>query len=111
MDFAIPRLSLQPLIENIFIHAVAASFGVISIGLSIGRRGRMLTVELWNDTADDVPSSPGHGRGLAFVSSRIRDAGGRMVVTPSEDRFTVRLTIPIRKPASYSMNMPVLQRA
>ena len=111
MDFAIPRLSLQPLIENIFIHAVAASVGVVSIGLSIRRRGRMLTVELWNDTADDVPSSPGHGRGLAFVSSRIRDAGGRMVVTPSEDRFTVRLTIPIRKPASYSMNMPVLQRA
>jgi hypothetical protein len=111
MDFAIPRLSLQPLIENIFIHAVAASVGVVSIGLSIRRRGRMLTVELWNDTADDVPSSPGHGRGLAFVSSRIRDAGGRMVVTPSEDRFTVRLTIPIRKPSSYPMNVPVLQGA
>ena len=110
MDVAIPRLSLQPLIENIFIHAVAASYGVISIGLSIGQRGRMLAVELWNDTAEGPPT-PGYGRGVAFVSNRVHDAGGRMLVVPSVDRFTVHLTIPIRKPSIYPMNRPTTQRA
>jgi LytS/YehU family sensor histidine kinase len=106
MDAAIPRLSLQPLIENIFIHAVAASYDVISIGLSIEQRGRMLTVEVWNDLAAG-PSTPGHGRGLAFVANRVRDAGGRILIAPAEDRFTVQLTIPIRKPARSPMNAAV----
>lgn len=94
MDAAIPRLSLQPLIENIFTHAVAASYGVISIGLSIETRGRMLAVELWNDLADGPPT-PGHGYGLAFVSHRVRAAGGRILVMPAADRFLVHLTIPM----------------
>jgi hypothetical protein len=110
MDAAIPRLSLQPLLENIFVHAVAASYGVVSMALTIRQRGRMLRVELWNDTAGG-PSTPGHGRGLAFVSSRVRDAGGRVLVVPSPDRFTVHLTIPIRKPAAYAMSAPIPQRA
>ncbi|HET8772900.1 MAG TPA: histidine kinase [Thermoanaerobaculia bacterium] len=94
MDAAIPRLSLQPLIENIFTHAVAASYGVISIGLSIEPRGRMLAVELWNDLADGPPT-PGHGYGLAFVTHRVHAAGGRILVVPAEDRFLVHLTVPI----------------
>jgi len=110
MDVAIPRLSLQPLIENIFTHAVAASDGVISIGLSIEQRGRTLTVELWNDIADGPPT-PGHGRGLAFVSDRVRDAGGRILVVPALDRFTVHLTIPVRKASSYALSAAVLRRA
>jgi two-component system sensor histidine kinase AlgZ len=109
-DAAIPRLSLQPLIENIFIHAVAASYDVISIGLSIELRGRMLAVEIWNDAAEGPPT-PGHGRGLAFVSNRVRSADGRMQVVPAEDRFTVHLTIPVRKPAVYPMTAPIPQRA
>lgn len=105
-DVAIPRLCLQPLIENIFIHAVAQSYGVIAIGLSIRRRGRMLIVEIWNDIADGPPS-PGHGRGLSFVSDRVRVAGGKMLAERSADRFTVKLTIPIRKPSSYPMTAPI----
>ena len=110
LDVAIPRLSLQPLIENIFTHAVAASDAAISIGLSIKPRRRMLTVELWNDVADGPPT-PGHGRGLAFVSNRVRDAGGRILVIPAMDRFTVHLTIPVRKATSYAVNAAVLRRA
>jgi two-component system sensor histidine kinase AlgZ len=110
MDVAIPRLSLQPLFENIFAHAVAASDGVIAIGLSIEQRGRMLTVELWNDLADGPPAH-GHGRGLAFVSNRVRDAGGRILIVPALDRFTVHLTIPVRKASRYAMNVAVPQRA
>jgi hypothetical protein len=94
MDAAIPRLSLQPLIENIFTHAVASSCGLISIGLSIEPRGRMLAVELWNDLADGSPT-PGHGYGLAFVAHRVRAAGGRILVMPAADRFLVHLTVPI----------------
>lgn len=96
MDAAFPRLSLQPLIENIFVHAVAASGGVIAIGLSIEQRGRTLNVEVWNDVVDG-PLTPGHGRGMAFVSNRVRDAGGRILVVPAVDRFMVHLTIPIGK--------------
>lgn len=100
MDAAFPRLCLQPLVENICIHALAASEGVIAIGLSIERRGRMLQAEVWNDLADG-PLTPGHGRGLAFVSDRVRDAGGRIVIAPAADRFTVHLTIPIRAPERH----------
>lgn len=94
MDAAIPRLSLQPLIENIFTHAVAASYGVISIGLSIESRGRTLAVELWNDLADGPPT-PGHGYGLTFVSHRVRAAAGRILAMPTADRFLVHLTVPM----------------
>ncbi len=106
MDAAIPRLSLQPLIENIFTHAVAASYGVISIGLSIETRGRMLDVELWNDLADGPPT-PGHGYGLVFVSHRVRAAGGRILIVPAADRFLVHLTIPMaRSPRRVFPGMP-----
>ena len=93
-DVAIPRLSLQPLVENVFIHAVAASYDVITIGLTIEPRDGMLAVDIWNDVAEGPPSR-GHGRGLAFVANRVRDAGGRMLVVPAADRFAVHLTIPI----------------
>jgi hypothetical protein len=94
LNVAIPRLSLQPLVENIFIHAVAASYDVIAIGLTIEQRGRTLAVEIWNDAADG-PAARGHGRGLAFVSNRVNDAGGKILVVPGQERFTVQLTIPI----------------
>jgi hypothetical protein len=30
---------------------------------------------------------------------------------PAEDRFTVHLTIPMRKPSTYRMTAPISQRA
>jgi two-component system sensor histidine kinase AlgZ len=92
---SIPRLILQPLLENIFKHAVAASARPIHAGLTIRKRGRGIEISLWNHIAGMAgPANP--GRGLAFVSGRIRDAEGTLTIDrgASDGRFAIRCYIP-----------------
>jgi hypothetical protein len=91
----IPRLILQPLIENIFKHAVAASRGPIHAGLTIRKRGPGIEISLWNSIAG-MASLPESGRGLAFVSGRIRDAEGTLTIDHggAAGRFSIRCYIP-----------------
>jgi hypothetical protein len=102
---SIPRLVLQPLIENIFKHAVASSNGTTTAGLSIYRRGQRIEIELWNSTGH-APQPPDYGRGLTFVSHRVRAAGGEMTIDTDRGRFSVRCSIPVRK-RSYRAPRPI----
>jgi len=92
---SIPRLILQPLLENIFKHAVAASARPIHAGLTIRKRGRGIEIFLWNSTAG-IAAAPRFGRGLAFVSGRVRDAEGTLTVDSgaTDGRFAIRCYIP-----------------
>jgi two-component system sensor histidine kinase AlgZ len=95
----IPRLILQPLLENIFKHAVAASSRPIHAGLTIGKRGRGIELCLWNSIGNsiaDTTEPPKSGRGLAFVSGRVRDAEGTLTIDrgAADGRFSIRCYIP-----------------
>jgi two-component system sensor histidine kinase AlgZ len=97
----IPRLILQPLLENIFKHAVAASALPIHAGLAIRKRGRGIEISLWNHIAGlpeprSMAKPPGSGRGLAFVSGRVRDAEGTLTIdgNSADGRFAIRCYIP-----------------
>jgi two-component system sensor histidine kinase AlgZ len=89
----VPRLLLQPLVENAFKHGVAGNSGCTSIGLSAVRRGRSLRILLWNDLMGGIECKPAGG-GLAFVRQRLRDAGGSLSITGEPMRFTVRCSVP-----------------
>ena len=93
----IPRLILQPLLENIFKHAVAASARPIHAGLTIRKRGRRgIEISLWNSIVEDRHSCLSEGRGLAFVSGRVRDAEGTLTIDrgAAGGRFAIRCYIP-----------------
>lgn len=91
----IPRLMLQPLLENIFKHAVAASAAPIHAGLTIGKRGRGIEICLWNSLAG-LGAPPRFGRGLAFVSGRVRDVDGTLTIDRAGGRFAIRCFLPAR---------------
>jgi Histidine kinase len=90
-----PRLVLQPLVENVFKHGVARSPRTTHVGLSVRSSRRMLRLTIWNDAAS--AHAPARlGRGLAFVTRRVRAAGGDVTIeTPDASRFRVRCVIPI----------------
>jgi hypothetical protein len=90
----IPRLILQPLLENIFKHAVAGSARPVHAGLTIRRQGPGIEISLWNSIAGlAAPGKP--GRGLAFVSGRVRDADGTLTIDrgAAGGRFAIRCYI------------------
>jgi hypothetical protein len=93
-EAAIPRLLLQPLLENAFKHAVAHRSASTSIGLTIRRRRRNLGVTIWNE-APPAHRPAAEGRGLTFVRRRVDAAGGELKVKREEDgRFIVTCRLP-----------------
>jgi MFS family permease len=107
---AIPRLILQPLIENIFKHAVAVTNHSIDAGVSVRRRRQRLDIRVWN-TTNGVSPRLSHGRGLAFVSRRVREAGGEISIAFDNGQFNVHCSIPVIRPTieQYSHNAIPIQ--
>ena len=90
----VPRLLLQPLLENAVKHGVARHREKTAVGLSVKRRGRRLSFDLWND-APGATSTFSYGRGLAFVHRSVEAAGGEITIdTTIAGRFAVRCSIP-----------------
>jgi LytS/YehU family sensor histidine kinase len=89
-DAVVPRLVLQPLLENVFKHGVACHSGLTAVGLSVRKRGRRLAVTLWNDI--ERPAQPiASCRGLDLVRRRLTSAGGELAISGNgERRFIVR---------------------
>jgi MFS family permease len=107
---AIPRLILQPLIENIFKHAVAVTNHSIDAGVSVRRRRQRLDIRVWN-TTNGVSPRLSHGRGLAFVSRRVREAGGEISIAFDNGQFNVHCSIPVIRPTieQYAHNAIPIQ--
>jgi hypothetical protein len=89
---SIPRLVLQPLLENVFKHAVSRTSAPIDVALSIRKRRRTLEMEIRNDAASDAPRA--YGGGLSFIEERLRRAGGTLEVRSEALSFVVRCTVP-----------------
>ena len=88
----VPRLLLQPLLENALKHAVSQRHEATSIGLKITKRRSALVIRVWND----LPAGPiriAEGRGLAFVRESVAMVNGQFDVE-TNDRFVVTCSIP-----------------
>jgi two-component system sensor histidine kinase AlgZ len=88
----VPRLLLQPLLENALKHAVSQRHEATSIGLKITKRRSSLVIRVWNDLPDG-PIRIAEGRGLAFVRKSVAMMDGQFHVE-TNDRFVVTCSIP-----------------
>jgi hypothetical protein len=88
----VPRLLLQPLLENALKHAVSQRHEATSIGLKITQRRSSLVIRVWNDLPDG-PIRIAEGRGLAFVRKSVAMVNGQFSVE-TKDRFVVTCSIP-----------------
>ena len=96
----LPRLLLQPVLENAVKHGVARRREPTSIRVTAARRSATLLLDVTSDMAPgpirQFRPSP-RGRGLTFVRERAVSFGGRVrVATSRRGQFVVRCEIPIR---------------
>jgi two-component system sensor histidine kinase AlgZ len=96
-DFPLPRLLLQPLVENAVRHGIAPLREGGEIVLRGARDGDALTIEIDNPLPS-APATQGHGHGLDSVRRRVAYRYGtqaRVEAGPHGARFLVRLRLPL----------------
>jgi len=95
-DFPLPRLLLQPLVENAVRHGIQPLRGGGEVILRGHREGRGIRIEVINPLPA-TPAPSGHGHGLANVRQRVAYRYGtqaQMQAGPDGTHFTVRLWLP-----------------
>jgi two-component system, LytTR family, sensor histidine kinase AlgZ len=108
MDFLVPPLLLQPLVENAVGHGISnlTEGGWIRIEIERGA-GESLKVRIENNFDPETPRRRGAGIGLKNVRLRLDAAYGsraRFDVRTECDRFTVALEIPAEGSAERSVD-------
>ncbi|RDS80077.1 sensor histidine kinase [Dyella psychrodurans] len=97
LDASMPRLLLQPLVENAVRHGIQPLREGGEVVLRAMRDGDMLLIEVSNPLAEK-PAIGGSGHGLNNVRQRVAyHFGPRSGVEagPQGDRFVVRLRLPV----------------
>ncbi|HEU4670719.1 MAG TPA: histidine kinase [Dyella sp.] len=95
-DFPLPRLLLQPLVENAVRHGIQPLREGGEIRLE-GRRERDMLVIAVSNPLPPEPAPRGNGQGLDNVRQRVAyryGARARVEAGPRGDRFVVRLCLP-----------------
>jgi two-component system sensor histidine kinase AlgZ len=97
LDASLPRLLLQPLVENAVRHGIQPLREGGEVVLRAWRGGSMLLIEVANPLAEK-PAEGGSGHGLNNVRQRVAyHFGPRASVEagPQGDRFVVRVRVPV----------------
>lgn len=97
-DFAVPRLLLQPLVENAVIHGIQGRAEGGTLRLVARPLGEGVEVVVENPLPP-APAQPGHGMALDNVRSRIAWHFGEhaaLVTMAAGDRYQVTLHLPGR---------------
>jgi two-component system sensor histidine kinase AlgZ len=95
-DYPLPRLLLQPLVENAVRHGIQPSREGGEIVLRGYRQDKFLVIDIENPLAA-TPSEPGNGHGLDNVRQRVAYRYGpraRVEAGASDGRFRVRVQLP-----------------
>lgn len=98
MDLPLPRLVLQPLLENAVVHGIARlqEGGEIRIDMAVD--GERLCIEVGNPRPPEVASRPGNGHALESIRQRLRHQFGesaRMSAEATQGYYRVRLELPL----------------
>lgn len=108
MDALVPKMSIQPLVENAIVHSLEENIGECRIQVRAALEGGMLLVEVENDGSEidvnildklrEKTARPkGHGIGLINIDSRVKLLFGQeygLELKSLEDRVTVSFRIP-----------------
>ncbi|NHZ41413.1 sensor histidine kinase [Massilia aquatica] len=84
LDCALPVMSIQPLLENIFKHTVEKRRGTVHIAISASRHNKLLVVTLDDDAGTLAPHAP-PGVGLSNLRERMAalyGASASLVLAP-----------------------------
>ncbi|MFA6232364.1 MAG: histidine kinase [Rhodanobacter sp.] len=96
VDYSLPRLLLQPLVENAVRHGIQPLRGGGEVILRGRREGSGVRIEIINPLPD-TPPTPGNGHGLENVRKRVAYRYGpqaRVEAGAQGDRFVVLLQLP-----------------
>jgi LytS/YehU family sensor histidine kinase len=96
-DVAVPRLSLQTLVENSVKYAVSPSRSGAMIQVRARRENDRLHLEVEDDGPGFEPESEPPGHGLALLRERLRmtcGASGVLIVRQHAGHTVVRMEIP-----------------
>lgn len=102
-DLPMPRLVLQPLVENAVVHGISRlqDGGEIVIGISV--RGRRLEIQIGNPTPRRVAAEPGNAHARDSIALRLRHhfgPGARMTTRQVEGYYHCDLSLPLSHPAA-----------
>jgi len=97
MELPLPRLVLQPLLENAVVHGIARlkEGGELRIGMALD--AGTLRIEVGNPRPVGVPGRPGNGHALESIRQRLAHQFGpaaRMTALAEEGYYRVRLELP-----------------
>jgi two-component system sensor histidine kinase AlgZ len=95
-DFPLPRLLLQPLVENAVRHGIQPLRGGGTVTLRGRREDHGIRIEIINPLPP-TPAEPGNGHGLDSVRRRIAYRYGptaKVQAGPQDERFVVLLYLP-----------------
>ena len=108
MDVLVPKMSIQPLVENAIIHSMEENIGECHIEIRVGLDEDMVKVEVENDGSEidvdilrklraKLAQPKGHGIGLINIDSRIKLLFGEaygLTLRNDDDRVMVSFCIP-----------------
>lgn len=98
---AVPRLLLQPLVENAIRYAIAPRMAPGSIRVTARSHGNRLLLEVCDDGNGEAAAAPGHGVGLAGARARLQHLYGddfRFEVETSTGSGTcVHIDLPLQR--------------
>jgi two-component system, LytTR family, sensor kinase len=98
---AVPRLLLQPLVENAVRHGVATNGNAPWLRLRTRRADEQLRIEIENSASSEPPSESGRGIGLPNTRARRAQLYGDACELDTRrvaDRFELLLAIPWQSP-------------
>ncbi|MGE3616210.1 MAG: sensor histidine kinase [Gemmatimonadales bacterium] len=91
----VPRLLLQPLVENALRHGLARRAGPGRVRISGRRDGEVVRLRVWNDGVLDPEARDGHGLAMtrARLTARFGDAA-RLSLGPAEEGVAAEIVLP-----------------